>query len=213
MNSIIVRLWALIILQLLAAVAYAQVPQVRYSLAFYAPGSTTQPINSIKAGQDFDLVLLVQDLRADGEFIKWDGSTQQLRRGVFAAYVDVFYVNRYAAFRSVAFSAPYGNGRHCDVATPSKLGALGAFCTFEVAGTAMREVARVRFTALWPSTIPSSLSESSTQFVLSAVNLDHPKYLTLLIGNLDANPPEKTDDGVPLNQIITSGALLTITKQ
>lgn len=71
------------------------------SVVALAPGTDT-PITTVLAGHDFDLQVLVQDLRNDGN----------PSRGVFAAYTDLLYDKslakvRVAEVQSLSFSSPF----------------------------------------------------------------------------------------------------------
>jgi hypothetical protein len=66
----------------------ATTPIVQYVIRTLEPGTDT-PINSILAGRDFDLEVLAQDLRNDGD----------PSRGVYAAFLDVLYDESLAKVR------------------------------------------------------------------------------------------------------------------
>jgi len=55
-------------------------PIAKYTVVALAAGTDT-PITSIQAGQDFDLEILIEDLRTDGN----------PNRGIFSAYTDMVY--------------------------------------------------------------------------------------------------------------------------
>ncbi|HMC10874.1 MAG TPA: hypothetical protein VKH44_06275, partial [Pirellulaceae bacterium] len=69
-------------------------PVVRYSVRALVPGTDT-PLTEILPGREFDMQVLVQDLRGTGS----------PNRGVFAAYTDLLYDKSLAKFRVAEIQA------------------------------------------------------------------------------------------------------------
>lgn len=176
--------------------------KVRYSFACFAPGSNN-PQPSVKVGQKVDLVLFAQDLRPEGEYTDPDdGQVKPLLRGVWAAYVNASFNKSYLQpdLSGIVFKSPYLNGKRA-VDKSFGIGELGAFATFQTIGTELVEVVRVPLTAIWPAT-PGPLPRV-TVYVNMNLNVQHPHYDTLVLGNYQASPPEYspvTADEVMLNR-------------
>jgi hypothetical protein len=195
--------------QLPVASAQTLTPKVRYSLAVYQP-NTTSRVTSVQVGQPFDLALFVQDLRPAGEYISWDGSTQPLKRGVFAAYAKVQFNTAAIQVGAVNWtSSIYVNGKQF-VPSSTGIAAVGAFDGFSEIGTELLEVCRVRCTAQWPDGVASGVTQISRSLGLSFATLPHPQCDTLVLGNWGANPPEQSD--VALAEIVASGLTITVVK-
>jgi hypothetical protein len=82
------------------------------------------PILSINPGQNFQLRVFVQDLRAS------DGNTNPLDdlRGVFAAYTDLLYSSSLVSISGqLGYVDPFDSGKSGDIATLGLVNELGAF--------------------------------------------------------------------------------------
>ena len=192
-------------LLLTASLCQAAEPRVAYSLHCYAAG-TSEAIPSVKAGQEFDLALVVQDLRPeiDGMF-----------RGVFATYCNATFATRYAAPQNVAYSAEFANGRHC-FTNAYGLARWGAFTNGQPGDTEVHEVSRVRMKAQWPPAVAPSISQATVFFRINFNNLQSPADNTLVLGTLKTASPAVYFPGeepaVWVDQIETSGATLRVVK-
>lgn len=160
---------------LLTATLSAAEPRVAYSLRAYAPG-TSEPIEAVKAGGEFDLAMVVQDLREPVE---------RMHRGVFAAYVNVNYDKRKAELRHVQFNAPYSTQKALIAERQGGIGPWGASRGLGSGGTSEVEVSRIRFLAHFPPGIVGNETKVSfrPQFLSPPLlDLNQPRFNTLLYG-------------------------------
>lgn len=71
-------------------------PKVQYAVRCYQPGTSTV-ITSLRAGQPFDVAVLVDDLREEGSYIDpRTGQPLPLLRGVYAAYCNLVWDKKLA---------------------------------------------------------------------------------------------------------------------
>ncbi len=73
--------------------------KVACSCVCYAPGGEV-PIAGTSVNTDFDLVLLVQDIRPEKSY-PWGTGQRFAPRGVFSLYADILFNEEYAAVRGV----------------------------------------------------------------------------------------------------------------
>ena len=137
-----------LLLILLASTAQAQT--VRYTLAAYASG-TNDPLTTVKSGQTFDLAVIVQDLRAEGQYVRpasiyGPAATLDRPRGVFGAYCQCFFDYRLATVLSVQYSPFYPNGKLSRIGLAG-LREFGGMANMSQLGTAPVEVIRANMLA------------------------------------------------------------------
>jgi hypothetical protein len=196
--------------------------KVNYSIKCYTP-NTTNILTKIKNGEEFDLALLVQDLRPEGTYQSWDGQTKDLIRGVFAAYCDILYNKNYsriiqpiigvdntASFLSAfVFNTFYQNGKSAiDGNRPGRIDDVGAFFSGDWskgAGVNPVEVFRVKMVA----TLPDGLY-TTTQAFIPDFTVVVPAHYTLVFGNFAANPIEYSE--VAVSEITKNSFYLMITR-
>lgn len=172
MKSIILS----VTLCLLALSSASAETRVAYTLHTYASGTST-PIESVKAGGEFDLALVVRDARpeADGMF-----------RGVFACYANCNFDARKASVQFVQYTAPYSNGKSCAIGD-NGVYEWGAFRGLGKGDTERIEVSRVRLLAKWPPNVASTAKEVTASFRPQFSNpqlldMRQPRFNTLLYG-------------------------------
>ena len=171
------RFWLSLLGQLflVARLCQAAEPRVAYTLHAYAPGTST-PVESVKAGQEFDLAMVVQDKRPEGVI-----------RGVFAAYANVNFASRYATVKHVSYTPPFVNGKNCGI-VDAGLREWGAFRGLGKGDTEPIEVSRVRLVAKFPDGVVGGVATAS--FRPNVLNMAKPRFDSLLYGDLRANPPD-----------------------
>jgi len=157
---------------------------------------TPLPSTSVTINTPFDLVLQVQDLRPEGEFVNYRGLTKPLVRGVFAAYCDIHYNKNLATLTPILipatptkpahyadckFTPQYANGKYIDKSPPDHINDVGGFASAFTGDTELVEVGRMRFVAK---------SIGHLTFMPSTINIQKPQHDTLIYGNTAAQPPE-----------------------
>jgi hypothetical protein len=189
-----------------AAKQVAPSPAVKYSLAVYEAGTDNelQAPQTLKLGQNYELALIVQDLRPEGTWTPtWGqnaGKPQDRPRGVFAAYVKADF-DAYALYpRTVNFSPTYMGGRKAALTTRGYL-VLGAFGSLHPLGSFPIEVARARVTARKLGT---------HEIKLSVLGLQSPAYDTLVYAVPKLAGPDGEDQRIPPNSIAVGTVAVTI---
>ncbi len=140
--------------------------QVAYTLK--AMDTDGNEITSVSPGQEFDLVLSVQDIR--------DEAT-----GVFSAYSDVAYLAGMLTPGAITHSSTYGAGTSSSLATAGLVDELGGSDGINPLGDPVFEVARVRMTV-------SSDASGTLQFTANPTE-DPIQHLTALFGGTGATDP------------------------
>jgi hypothetical protein len=209
---------AIIALLLTASLCHAAEPRVALALLAYQPATSTllptagtPPMPVIKAGQEFDLALVAQDLRPEGTQIsKVPGPTYgkevPLLRGVYAAYATVRFQKALSAMTaSPPVYGPFHQSTHplfpsC-VGEESRINAMGSFFGTKIppdessiginpqSNSEPVEIVRVRMLAKFP---PNWIISQTTQvFSLDFASLSYPAHSTLLFGNVADIPPDQ----------------------
>ena len=191
----------------LTSLAQSAEPRMTVGLRVVKAGTTYEAIDAIKAGEQFDLVLIVQDKRK---------IVEGMRRGVFAAYCNLGYSKRYADLQWVEHTPPFTDAeKKSRVVTPAGLGPWGGMRGLGGGDTEPIEVSRIRFRALWPANIAPGLTEASTIFRCSVTGLRSPHFDTLLYGtkypDRDAYYPGEVGTVKP-EEITVRGVALRILK-
>jgi len=160
--------------------------KVNYTVKCFASGTNTQ-ITSIKVGQKFDLVLLVQDLRPAGTYFNPNyGLTLNKARGVFAAYTDILFNQNLVQVNwngGWIFSPQYPNGQFIQAGL-NRIDEVGAFASsFSGLGTGLIEVVRIDCTGR---------AVGINTFTPSCAKLERPMHDTLVYGNIACDPPEQS---------------------
>lgn len=165
-------------------------PRVSYALHTYAPG-TSDAITSVKAWQEFDLALVVRDLRPGGgtyisKHPKYLGQRLPFSRGVFAAYVNVNFASRYAKVLQIDYTGPYKTvWASCDISDNGvrEWGSAAGGTGQGSSNTEPTEVSRIRLVAKWPPVAPGT-QHVDASFRQNFVRLSSPRFDTQLYGTL-----------------------------
>lgn len=151
--------------------------RIAYSLLCCWPGELNS-IDVIGAKWEFDLVLMVQDLRQ---------VARGMSRGVFAAYCNVNFASKYAKLIQITHTFPFVNKNSCAI-VDNGVAEWGAMQGLGSGNTKPIEVSRIRFKALWPTGIAPTAKEVKCSFRLqfakpNLLNFSNPMFNSLIYGN------------------------------
>jgi hypothetical protein len=170
---------------------------VRYTLKCFNPG-TNNVVTGVKSGEEFDLAVLVKDLRGDGEYFNTALNAEMpLVRGVFAAYLDILYNKVLTPIKLVPnkvfrvnfkFGPDYYNGKWA-VDAADRIKNLGAFSGSFGLDTEERELVRVRMIATLPLNVRYGFQRFTPNFDFPT-EAEKISFQTLVYGN-----PEYVNSG------------------